>query len=64
MGELEEREHACRPRLGLTCILGEAGAVAVTLSDSDTVLGSHGAPVRGEGAGRCGGLALGQSPLA
>lgn len=52
------------PGPGLTCVLGEAGTVAVTLRDGDTMLGPHGAPVRGEGAGGCGGLALGESPLA
>jgi len=47
-----------------TCILREAGAVAVALGDGDAVLGADGAPVRGESAGRRGRLALGQSPLA
>lgn len=49
---------------GLTCVLGETCTVAVTLSDSDTMLGAHGTPIGGERAGRCGGLTLGQSPLA
>lgn len=49
---------------GLTCILGEAGAVAVTLSDSHPMLGAHSPPVGGEGACGGGGLALGQCPLA
>lgn len=48
----------------LTCVLGQTGTVAVALSDSDTMLGTHSAPVGGEGAGRGGSLALGQGPLA
>lgn len=40
---------------GLTCVLGEAGTVAVTLGDSNTMLGAHSAPVGGQGAGRGGG---------
>lgn len=53
-----------RSRPGLTCVLGEAGTVAVALGDSDTMLGAHRAPVGGEGTGGGGGLTLGQSPLA
>lgn len=63
-GETGRERTGCRLGAGLTCVLGEAGTVAVTLRDSDPMLGPHGAPVRGEGAGRRGGLALGQSPLA
>lgn len=47
-----------------TCVLREAGAVAVTLGDRDAMLGAHCPPVRGEGPCRGGRLALGECPLA
>lgn len=70
VGKIEDREWGSLRRVsrnqvpGLTCVLGEAGTVAVTLGDSNTMLGAHSAPVGGQGTGRGGGLTLGQSPLA
>lgn len=49
---------------GQTCVLREAGAVAVALGDGDAVLRADCAPVRGQSPGGRGGLALGQGPLA
>ena len=49
-----------------TCVLRQRGAIAVALGGRDAVR-AHGAPVRGEGPGRGGGLALArpaQRPLA
>ena len=70
MGKIEDGDWGRLRRVsrnqvpGLTCVLGEAGTVAVTLGDSNTMLGAHSAPVGGEGTGGGGGLTLGQSPLA
>lgn len=53
------RSWRCR-----TCVLREAGAVAVALGDGDAVLGAHCPPVRGERPRWRGRLALGEGPLA
>lgn len=47
-----------------TCVLGQTGTITVTLCYSDTMLGADSTPIRGQGAGWCGCLALCQGPLA